>query len=165
MAQQWGNAVECLMARCRQYRTGINDEYVRSLVEFQKFLIWFPVLPRTYSYLQHFSGSCHQKLQLNCSECRLITWHTVINRTASSSREIHSLSKRSTFPSHHSPQTFVRVITSTLSVVTSSRTMQYQAYCKISLGTVRPLGNKIPHHRKTTFWKLLLSSSCEQIVS
>jgi len=73
MARHWVNAVECLTARCRQQETGVNDEYVRSLVEFQKFLIWFPVFPRTYPYLQYFSGSCRQKLQLNCSECRLIT--------------------------------------------------------------------------------------------
>ena len=165
MAWPRGNAVECLMARCRQYRTGINDEYVRSLVEFQKFLIWFPFFPRTYSYLQYFSGSCRQKLQLNCSECLLITWHTIINCTALSSQEIRSLSKRCTFLSHHSPQIFVRIITSTLSVVLSSCAMRYQAYDKISLATIRRLRNKVPHHRKKTFGRLLLSSSCEQIVS
>jgi hypothetical protein len=105
MVMAWlrGNAVECLMARCRQYRTGINDEYIRSLLEFQIFLIWFPVFPRTYSYLLCFRGGCRYKLQLNCSECRLIPCHTVITRTASSSScgcspEIPSLSNDSTSP-------------------------------------------------------------------
>ena len=83
MGWQRGEAVECLMARCRQHRTGINDDDVRSLVEFQKFLIGSPVFPRTYTYLQFFRGSCRQRLQLNSSaECRLIAWHTVITRTA-----------------------------------------------------------------------------------
>lgn len=90
---------------------------------------------------------------------------TLINRTASSSQEIRSLSKRSTFPSHYSPQTFVRVITSTLPIVSSSCTVQHQLHCKISLVTIRRLRNKIPHHRKKKFRKLQLSSSCLQIFS
>jgi hypothetical protein len=55
--KHWGTVEEFSMARYSEYRTWEDDEYVRSLVEFQIFLIWGVIIPHTLAYLLYDSGS------------------------------------------------------------------------------------------------------------